>query len=976
MKQRIVLFLFAGLMAFILSSYSGGYGQNGGDDTGASGASGGCSCHNSTTSLGTKVELDSAGIPVTSYHPGVAYTVKISGTNNTTHTTLKRFGFQLATVKATGAGSSSAVQAGTWGTMPASVQNTTAAVWSGGTPNFSIIEQSSAILDSGSTTGGVGSRYIESIPWTAPAAGTGSIKIYGIINAVNFNNSSSGDYAQVATPVTITEAVATSVVASVSIALTSGTNPTCAGSSVTFTATPTNGGTAPTYQWKVNGTAVGGATASTFTSTTLATGSVVTCVMTSNLGGVTGSPATSNAITMTINPTVTPSVSISTPNTTICAGSSATFTATPTNGGTTPSYQWKVNGTNAGTNSATFTTSTLTNGQIVTCVMTSNAACPTTTTATSTGITMTVNPAVTPSVSITTPNTTVCSGSSVTFTATPTNGGTPSYQWKVNGTNAGTNSATFTTTSLTNGAVVTCVMTSTASCASPTTATSNAITMTISSAVTPSVSISTPTTSICPNASVTFTATPTNGGTTPSYQWKVNGVNAGTNSPTFTTTTLTNGQVVTCVMTSSSACASPTTGTSNALTMSVATQTPTITISNTPGTHCSGTADTFTAVETNGGTSPIFQWKVNGTNVGTNSSSFISSSITNGQSVTCVLTSSLACASPASVTSNSVTAVIVPTVTPTLSITTPQPTVCQGANTPFTASGTNLGTAPTYQWQINGTNTGSGTASFSTTSLANGNTVNCIVTSNAACASPSQAFSNTLTMNVTAAPSVTVTPSGPVSLCAGDSIRLTAGGASSYQWTTADTTASIWIHFAGQYSVIGSNGTCSAAATTPAVVTVNTPSVPTVTQSGNVITSSAATGYQWILNGTPISGATAQSYTITQSGNYMVTTRDANGCYATSIHYIFTYVNGIASIGCDLGVKLYPIPNQGSFMVDAAGLNDADLAIYNVYGQKMFEQKLSAGQTQISSDLAPALYFVTISEGGKTQTIKMQILRD
>jgi hypothetical protein len=34
-------------------------------------------------------------------------------------------------------------------------------------------------------------------------------------------------------------------VPSVSIALTSGTNPMCAGSSATFTATPTNGGATP-----------------------------------------------------------------------------------------------------------------------------------------------------------------------------------------------------------------------------------------------------------------------------------------------------------------------------------------------------------------------------------------------------------------------------------------------------------------------------------------------------------------------------------------------------------------------------------------------------------------------------------------------------------------------------------------------------------------------------------------------------------
>jgi hypothetical protein len=70
-------------------------------------------------------------------------------------------------------------------------------------------------------------------------------------------------------------------------------------------------------------------------------------------------------------------------------------------------------------------------------------------------------------------------------------------------------------------------------------------------------------------ASVTFTATPTNGGTTPSYQWKVGTTNVGTNSATYTTTTLTNGQVVTCVMTSNATCAVPASGTSNAITMSI-----------------------------------------------------------------------------------------------------------------------------------------------------------------------------------------------------------------------------------------------------------------------------------------------------------------------------------------------------------------------------------------------------------------------
>lgn len=88
-------------------------------------------------------------------------------------------------------------------------------------------------------------------------------------------------------------------VASVSIASNDFDNIICEGSSVMFTATPTNGGSSPTYQWKVGGVNAGSG-GSTFTTSALTNGQVVTCVMTSNLGGVMNSPSTSNGVTMTI----------------------------------------------------------------------------------------------------------------------------------------------------------------------------------------------------------------------------------------------------------------------------------------------------------------------------------------------------------------------------------------------------------------------------------------------------------------------------------------------------------------------------------------------------------------------------------------------------------------------------------------------------------------------------------------------------
>jgi len=179
----------------------------------------------------------------------------------------------------------------------------------------------------------------------------------------------------------------------VSVSIAASETTICSGTSVTFTATPTNGGTNPAYQWKVDGINVG-TNSPTFTSTTLANGNVVSCVMTSNATVcITGSPATSNTVTMTVNPNLPASVSVGASATSICVGTSVTFTATPTNGGTTPSYQWKLNGSNVGTNSATYTSSALADGNTVSVVMTSNASpCLTGSPATSNSISMIVAP--------------------------------------------------------------------------------------------------------------------------------------------------------------------------------------------------------------------------------------------------------------------------------------------------------------------------------------------------------------------------------------------------------------------------------------------------------------------------------------------------------------------------------------------------------------------------------------------------------
>jgi len=176
-------------------------------------------------------------------------------------------------------------------------------------------------------------------------------------------------------------------------AYTSTSSSVCAGTSINFYTNYSNAGISPTFQWFRNGAPIANATNYTLSINTLKNKDTVTCQIT-NTSGCKNVSVVSNSIVVGIYTSTTPaSVSISAyPVGAILSGSAVTFTATPFNGGSFPTYQWKKNGVNVGSGGITYIDNGLNDGDKITCVITSNSTCVSVKVATSNTITLTVKP--------------------------------------------------------------------------------------------------------------------------------------------------------------------------------------------------------------------------------------------------------------------------------------------------------------------------------------------------------------------------------------------------------------------------------------------------------------------------------------------------------------------------------------------------------------------------------------------------------
>ncbi len=371
-----------------------------------------------------------------------------------------------------------------------------------------------------------------------------------------------------------------------------------------------------------------------------------------------------------------------------------------------------------------------------------------------------------PAISSVTSNAPICSGQSLVLQSNVTGTAPLTYSWTGTGSFSSTSAASPTVTGAASGNYV---LTVTNACGTATAA--------VNATVNPTPVVSVNAASICSGGSATLTA---NGAT--SYSWSpASNLSATTGSvvisnPTSTTIYTVVGSTGSCSVAAST-------------TVSVIAS-PTLTVNSL--SICAGSSTTLSA----GGVS-TYTWTSPASN---------SMSIAVTPSATTVYTVS----GNASGCAGTFSATGTVSVNPLPSVVSTSASICAGKTTTLTASGT----AVSYSWNPSGV-----TTNTIAVAAANAGLFTFTVTGTSAFGCSNSTTTNLIglpnpTINITATPSV---------ICIGQSVTLTASGASTYTWTGGVVNGTAFSPTTtANYSVTGTSAIGSCTATAAKTVTVNT----------------------------------------------------------------------------------------------------------------------------------------------------------
>jgi hypothetical protein len=161
-----------------------------------------------------------------------------------------------------------------------------------------------------------------------------------------------------------------------------------------------------------------------------------------------------------------------------------------------------------------------------------------------------------------------------------------------------------------------------------------------------------------------------------------------------------------------------------------------------------------------------------------------------------------------------------------------------------------------------------------------------------------------------------------------------------------------------------------------AVAVFPVPATPEISVQGMVLTSSACCGNQWYINDAPIPGATNQTYTATQSGEYYVVVT-LNGCSSEPSEAVDIVV-GIGENDAN-AFSIYPNPANGWVMCEfpRPAKGQYKIQLYDLHGKEIRRIDIPAGSKNFKIDLKglkKGAYIVVAEAEGYTLIKKIIII--
>ncbi len=314
------------------------------------------------------------------------------------------------------------------------------------------------------------------------------------------------------------------------------------------------------------------------------------------------------------------------------------------------------------------------------------------------------------------------------------------------------------------------------------------------------------------------------------------------------------------------------------------------------------------------------------------------------------------------------------------------PRICSGSTVALkagTAAGYN------YQWKRNGVNLSGATDSVYQAGAAG---LYSVTTSNAC----GTAVSGTVEVIQVASPSPVIVPSGSTSFCSGGQVTLTisATAGSGYQWKKNGTSIpgatsfSCSANASGNYKAVKINSYgCTGTSATTTVTVYNNPTVATTAQgpttfcAGDSVqlktTYSSGWTYQWKRNNLNISQATSNKYQAKTAGFYKTKVTNGHGCSSISSPVQVSVPcreSELSMAETDPHVSVYPNPSSADFVLKIENENNETISIkvFDATGKLMINETTNSSSFIISnSQLSTGIYAAVVVAGENKKVIRL-----